>query len=308
MPIERPATRTIALLMATFLLASPVHAQNAPTPIDQATLLRDIGSAERIQRSGSLRMLSQRISATVCNRAAGISVVDADKYLGRALRDYRRILAGLEKGDDGLGLYGPESNRFVLRDLAQINALWAPLDEIFRTVENDDLTRVHAIQVARTVPDLLTISKELLGFVVAEYSDPNQMLQSDAVLLQIAERQRMLEQEIANATCLIADGIDVDAARAKLTNAIALYEVSLTALRNGMPAVGVAPPPTHAIDLWLTDIADRWTMVRPTLDKISAGVDISTVDRTFVFEEMNKLTWMMNVTVGQYTEASKLKF
>lgn len=157
------------------------------------------------------------------------------------------------------------------------------------------------------VPDMLHASKELLGFVVAEYSDPSQMLQSDAVLLQIAERQRMLEQEIANATCLIGEGIKVDASRAQLKAAIPLYEVSLAALRNGLPEAGVAAPPTLAIDLWLSDISERWDLARPTLDAISAGGAVFEEDRKFIFEDMNKLTWMTNVTVGQYAEASKLQ-
>ena len=74
------------------------------------------------------------------------------------------------------------------------------------------------------------------------------------------------------------------------------------------PEAGVAAPPTLAIDLWLEDISDRWDDVRPTLEQISAGGDVTTDDRAFIFEEMNKLTWMMNVTVGQYTEAAKLTY
>jgi hypothetical protein len=310
--------RSIAIMVVTALCASSAMAQTttagtstrapaALSPVDSAALLKDYGSAERIQRSASLRMLSQRISATACNRVAGIGVADADKYLTRSIRDYRRILAGLEDGDNGLGLYGPERDRIVLRDIAKLNELWAPLDSTFDAFDGETLNRDHIVQIAQTVPDMLDTSKALLGFVVAEYSDPTQMLQSDAILLQIAERQRMLEQEIANATCLISGGIEVDAARTMLTEAIPIYEVSLAALRNGMPEAGVASPPTIAIDMWLTDISDRWDTVLPTLTAIGAGGDVSAEDGELVFAEMNKLTWMMNITVGQYTEASKLK-
>ena len=310
MPKTLPLSRPIAILCATALFAGSALAQSSTRggSDDAAALLQDFGSAERIQRSGSLRMLSQRISATACNRAAGVNVAEADKYLARSIRDYRRILAGLENGDDGLGLYGPESNRLVLRDIAKLNELWAPLDGTFDSVAPDALTQDHIVEIAETVPQMLDISKQLLGFVVAEYSDPTQMLQSDAVLLQIAERQRMMEQEIANATCLIANGMQTAASRETLQEAIPQYEVSLAALRNGLPEAGVAPPPTEAIDLWLGDIAERWSEVRPTLDLIAAGGDVSDEDRQMIFEEMNKLTWMMNVTVGQYTEASKLTY
>lgn len=297
--------RTIAMVVSTVLLAAPAFAQSSTRSAE--ALLEDYGSAERIQRSGSLRMLSQRISATTCNLVAGIGTADAEKFLKRSIRDYRRILAGLEGGDDGLGLYGPEDDRIVLRELGTLNALWAPLNATFTETAPDAMTDNHVVQVAAAAPDMLNKSKELLGFVVAEYSDPTQMLQSDAVLLQIAERQRMLEQEIANTTCLIGEGVNVEASRTSLADAIPLYEVSLAALRTGMPEAGVAPPPTVAIDLWLTDIADRWASVRPTLDVIAAGGDVTSADRSMIFEEMNKLTWMMNVTVGQYTEASKLK-
>ncbi len=297
--------RTLAIVLAGAVCATSSVAQTSTRTAQ--SLLEDYGSAERIQRSGSLRMLSQRISATACNKVAGIATADAEKYLQRSIRDYRRILAGLEGGDDGLGLYGPEDDRIVLRELGVLNTLWGPLNETFETVAVDDLSNDHVAEIALVAPDMLSKSKELLGFVVAEYSDPTQMLQSDAVLLQIAERQRMLEQEIANTTCLIGEGVAVDVSRASLAEAIPLYEVSLGALRTGMPEAGVAPPPTVAIDLWLSDIAERWGAVRPTLDAIAAGGDVSAEDRVLIFEEMNKLTWMMNVTVGQYTEASKLK-
>lgn len=317
MPNKRITSLSIALLATVAFSASSGLARTpkvgnsgaaAPTTIDAAALLRDFGSAERIQRSGSLRMLSQRISATLCNRVAGVKVADADKYLARSVRDYRRILKGLQHGDDGLGLYGPEKDRTVLRDIAKLNALWAPLDGMFVKGGNDTLTKEHVLEVAQTAPNMLSASKELLGFVVAEYSDPSQMLQSDAVLLQIAERQRMLEQIVANTTCMIGDGINVDEARQQLKDAIPQYEASLSALRTGMPEAGVAAPPTRAIELWLEDVSDRWAAVRPTLDLIVETGQVSSRDRTTVFEEMNKLTWMMNVTVGQYTEASKLNF
>lgn len=297
--------RTFAIVVSTAILATPAFAQSSTRSAE--TLLEDYGSAERIQRSGSLRMLSQRISATTCNWVAGVATADAQKYLQRSIRDYRRILAGLENGDNGLGLYGPEDDRIVLREIVALNALWRPINTAFETTELDAMSSEHINTVASAAPELLSKSKELLGFVVAEYSDPTQMLQSDAVLLQIAERQRMLEQEIANTTCLIGEGVNVEASRDSLAEAIPLYEVSLAALRTGMPDAGVAPPPTAAIDLWLSDIADRWGAVRPTLDAIAAGGDVDQADRLLIFEEMNKLTWMMNVTVGQYTEASKLK-
>lgn len=310
MPKKLSIARPVAIVCATALFAGTAMAQSSTRggSDEAAALLQDYGSAERIQRSGSLRMLSQRISATACNRAAGINVADADKYLKRSIRDYRRILAGLENGDDGLGLYGPEDDRIVLRDIAKLNDLWAPLDGTFNEVAPEELTEAHIAEIAQTVPEMLEVSKQLLGFVVAEYSDPTQMLQSDAVLLQIAERQRMMEQEIANATCLIANDMQVEESREALRDAIPQYTVSLAALRNGMPEAGVAPPPTVAIDLWLGDIDQRWNDVRPTLESIAAGGDVSEEDRAMIFDEMNKLTWMMNVTVGQYTEASKLTY
>lgn len=286
---------------------APSHQAATPATSNRSTFLTDIGSAERIHHAGSLRMLSQRISASVCNRAAGIAVADADKHIETAVRDYRRVLAGLENGDEALGIYGPESDRLILREISKLNDIWSPLNETFETVSGEAWTRDHAVDVAQSVPAMLQTSKELLGQVTAEYSDPSQMLQADAVLLQIAERQRMLEQEIANATCMIADGIDVDAAREAIGEATGLHTTSLDALRNGLPSAGVAPPPTPAIELWLANIQGRWNEVLPTLDAIAAGGDVSDADREMIYLEMNKMTWMMNETVGQYREASKLQ-
>jgi hypothetical protein len=253
-------------------------------------------------------MLSQRISSTTCQLSAGIMTEDAEKYLRRSVRDYRRILTGLVAGDDGLGIYGPESDATILRQLTDLNDLWSPLDAMYGDLSNAAATATDTNAVATAAADMLSNAKQLVGLVAGEYSEPSQMLQADAVLIQIAERQRMLEQIVANSTCLIAEGIDVDTNRDALASAITLYDESLSALRNGLEEVGIAPPPTKAIDLWLDDIHERWSNLRPTLESISTGADVTDDMRTLVFDETNKLTWMMNVTVGQYTEASKFDF
>ena len=299
-------TRLALSFAALLALGTALPAQAAGPDAEQ--LLQDLGSAERIAQSGKLRMLSQRISASACNRAAGIATADADKQLSRSLRDYGRIVVGLEDGDAGLGLYGPESDRAVLSRVDRLQELWAPIDALFQETPAEALTHEHVVTLAAAAPEMLDVSKILVSDVVAQYSDPTQMAQSDAILLMIAERQRMLEQEISNATCLIAEGIDVPAARDQLSDAVAMYDVSLNALRTGMPEAGVAAPPTAAIDLWLGDIAERWSAMQPVLTKVRDSGEITEEERTFVFVETNKLTWMMNVTVGQYTEASKARF
>jgi len=322
LPLRHTYRITIPLLVAA-AFASSLSAQtpiiDTQTSVKQATVLKAVATprptsigktdrAVRLQLSGSLQMLSQRISAAACNSAAEIAVSEADLHLTRALRDYRRILSALSTGDPGLGLYGPETDPAVLRALADIQTHWAPVNKMFETAKRDALTFHDAVKIAAIAPKMHKASEQLVGVIAAQYPPPHRMLQSDAIILQISERQRVLEQKISNAACMITDNIDKPLAQQRLTDAVQMYEVSLSALRRGMPNAGVAAPPTVAIALWLNDITKRWKAVRPILKTIGDGGLVTNADRETVFVEMNKLTWMTNIIVQQYTEAHKLRF
>ncbi|PWJ12506.1 type IV pili methyl-accepting chemotaxis transducer N-terminal domain-containing protein [Jannaschia seohaensis] len=262
---------------------------------------------ERIDFAGKLRMLTQRIPASACNAAAGIGGRVAKGYLSASIGEIDRIMNALEFGDVFISIKTPETDRRVLRRIAQMNDLWEPVrEEVLPIADlNAGDTTVEDIRTtAEKSPEMLEVTQALVGELIGEYADPSRLLATDAVGLDILGRQRMMPQLISKSTCMIAEGISTDIAQEELKSSIDLFELSLQALAYGMPEAGVRPPATEEIRNGLLDVMARWNDVRPTIDALRATGTLSTEEREFVYEEMNDLTAMMNEVSRIYAQAS----
>ena len=76
--------------------------------------VEDVGASERINFSGKLRMLSQRIPAAVCYSNAGVESEKSQEMFESASAEFHTILAALEFGDESLNIKGAEEDRKVL--------------------------------------------------------------------------------------------------------------------------------------------------------------------------------------------------
>ena len=102
------ATTAAAFTLVAFgLVPSDAMSQSTAMQEDaltKAQFLEDIGSAERIDKAGRLRMLSQRIPAAACNVYAEINSGESEAILHDAILEFDQILAALEFGDESLGI------------------------------------------------------------------------------------------------------------------------------------------------------------------------------------------------------------
>ena len=98
---NRKAKKLVTTILCTsFLTIVPISAS-----------AQDVGASERVNFSGKLRMLSQRVAAAACNYGAG---VDADGSLAVLLgsqKEFVQIINGLEFGDAELNMNGEETRR-----------------------------------------------------------------------------------------------------------------------------------------------------------------------------------------------------
>ena len=307
----------VALAMTLSLSVSPLAASPDMTtglvPIDpsqpqvrQAQFIEDIGASQRIDLSGKLRMLSQRVTAAACYVHMGVSADEATTLLSGAQAEFDLILDALENGNDDLGVIGMESNARLRIILSRLTEQWEPLSGLAQQVVAGSGNATMVAEMAGATAPVLEAAQLNVSEMTARYADPMALLQADALAIDIAGRQRMLAQRMSKNVCLIAAGIETEAARAELQGASDMFDTSLMALRNGLPDAGIQPPPNAEIAAQLDTVIAIWNEARGIVDRVLAGEALGADDLTLMYQGGNALTGNMNTAVGLYSDASKL--
>ncbi len=285
---------------------SPFNRQSAPAQFETVQYLEDIGASQRVDLSGKLRMLSQRIPAAACNFAAGIDTDATGAMLKAAAAEFQQIVDALEFGDESLGIIGAEERRKTRVGLRKLRELWEPMSATATAIADGDSAADTLTQLATQSEAVLEMAKLLVSEISGQYADPTALLQADALIIDIAGRQRMLSQRMSKNICLIASGISVDAATAQLSGTAQMFDASLGALRNGMADAGIKPPPNAEIEAGLDVVIADWAQLQPIVAATLAGEAINNTTRSDMFNGANVMTGHMNSVVGLYSEASKL--
>lgn len=308
-----PSTGVFRAFTAVFLsagiISSPVVAQTAHDPqaqFQRVQFIEDIGGSQRIDFSGKLRMLSQRIVAAGCNYAVGIDAENSGAVLRATSAEFQRIVDALEFGDPDLGIIGPEERRRTLVGIRKLRELWDPTNATAQRIAQGDRSPETVQLLANQSAPLLEMAKLLVSEISAEYSDPTALLQADALVIDIAGRQRMLAQRMSKNVCLASTGINRDTATAELAGAAQMFEVSLMALRHGMADTGIKEPPNEEIATGLDVVIEDWNGLKPIVSEIANGQTIDEEQRAIMFNRSLIMTGNMNSVVGLYSEASKL--
>jgi hypothetical protein len=269
-------------------------------------LLEDIGASERINLSGKLRMLSQRIPAAACNEHAGIVVEQSKAVLHAAKEEFDTIIAALEFGNEDLNIIGQEERRKTLAAIGALHAVYDPLHAALDDIELTGGTDEEVLIVAEHNMEVLEAAKLLVSEISGQYSDPTALLQSDALTIDIAGRQRMLTQKMSKEVCLITSGIYADASLEVLGGTVNMFETALNALQFGMEGAGISPAPTDEIAAGLERVQADWAEVSSLVKEIASGGTIDDDARAAVFTGLNTTMANMNAVVGLYSENSKL--
>ncbi|MEL6683751.1 MAG: type IV pili methyl-accepting chemotaxis transducer N-terminal domain-containing protein [Pseudomonadota bacterium] len=265
-----------------------------------------IRAAARINLSGKLRMLSQRIPASACYLQAGISTEDTSAMLVAAQQEFAQITNALQNGDPDLGVYGAEPRRKTLLGIEKLRELWAPVSAGADEVAAGNGTADTVEQIAADSAPLLELAKKLVTVISTQYSNPGELLVRDALAVDIAGRQRMLAQRVSKNMCLASVGLGSDAVLAELEGAATTFDSSLYALHRGMPDAGIQAPPTPEIETGLAGVIVDWEATEPLIASVLAGQQLDDEQMAIMFAAGNRLTGGMNAVVGLYAEASKL--
>ncbi len=282
---------------ALTLTATPADAQQ----FDEA--LYD-GAKARVNRSASLRSLSEALASASCRIGASYGTDTAERDLATYHDDFARILDGLENGSAILGMPGEERRMRTLNTIQQTSASWAPMDAAAQNLLNGGGSSADAQTIRQSYADLFEQTVQLAAVISGQYADPQQLLQSDATVLNFAVRQRALGYRMARAMCELASGTANDGTLDELATTVDLFERSLIALRDGFPAVGINPPPNEAVSDSLTATYELWIANRSMFDSALAGATPTEADVVAAADLSKDLSVAMNNTITLYLIAT----
>lgn len=284
--------------------AAPAIAEDAE--VVRTAFIEDVGAQERINLSGKLRMLSQRIPSAACHLAEGVDVEGSSKLLRDATFEFEKILNGLEFGDDDLNIIGNEKRGKTLAQIKDLRAKWEPVKAAAAGMIGGDVSEANLNLILDQNMAVLGSAKILVSELVGQYSDPASMLQAHSMLIDISGRQRMLTQKMAKESCMLASAHAKPDTVKHLSGTMEMFETSLMALVYGMPDAGINPPPNFDIEGGLGVVLGNWREVKPVLETLVAGGEISNEVEAAKFQALNTTMVNMNKVVGMYTAAAKM--
>ncbi|MEL6747813.1 MAG: type IV pili methyl-accepting chemotaxis transducer N-terminal domain-containing protein [Pseudomonadota bacterium] len=116
--------------------------------------------------------------------------------------------------------------------------------------------------------------------------------------LNLAGRQRMLTQHMTKSVCFAVADVNKDKHKGSLSQAIYLFQSTLTSLRDGSAAQGLKPEDHKEVLDGLTRVSRLWVPFAGAINTWSLGFDTSTAPLEQIYELNVPLLKEMNKTVG----------
>ncbi|WP_106745327.1 type IV pili methyl-accepting chemotaxis transducer N-terminal domain-containing protein [Yoonia maritima] len=276
----------LALFLCT--ATTTIHADEIPTETVLIEAQYDIESdgADRIRVAGQLRTLTQQVAAASCALSSNIDTDEAHMILTRATEQFDRYIYALRDGDDALHILHPETLRRTLEDISHVYDEWLNMHGAVDAI----LADAHDTQSALAIDDqnmpLLELTTVLAADITGQYAHPYEITAADAMMIEIAGRQRMLTQKMAKDACEVWAGYHAEEAREDLATTVTVFETSLKALRFGMPEAGLQEAPTDKIREDLDHLLARWDTIKANEQILIDGGELTHDQKTEVFHDL----------------------
>ena len=265
-----------------------------------------VGGKARVNQAAKLRTYSEEVAAASCRLSAGINTAQAEGDLKRIRSNVAGILAGLRDGNPALGIPTAEVYSANLKSLDAVLDIWSPIESATTELLSDQSDAASLQTISSSFGEMFEQTALLASNVSGKYSDPIELLQSDAITLNFATRQMVLLTRMERLTCGLIAGNEALGTVQELEEVMDLFEKSLAALREGFPDAGIPKPPNEAVENALLAIHDHWVEERALLeDVIANGGDSETVSevtattQTLVKDVNNAITLYLIATPGQ---------
>jgi len=296
----------VSLVCAGMLITftSAGHAQNAQKVAAKVTadIWKDIGASERVDLSGRLQMLSQRIAASTCSLEAGVEPSISKGIMAGSADEMDRIMKALRNGNPLMKVIGVEKDPRVINSINTVDENWTPVRQVIDDLHRSGETQEALATIQEWNVPYFDYASLLVSEISAQYSNPADLLQRDAILVDLAGRQRMRTQMMLKQACETWMG---RAAPDELIKTIGVFERTLDALLNGASDVGIAKAPTPALAKALNEVKDDWGQIKPVMASITQGAELSKDGRTMLYLNLNEMLIKSNGIVAGYTKHAK---
>ncbi|MGG7565891.1 type IV pili methyl-accepting chemotaxis transducer N-terminal domain-containing protein [Rhodovulum sp. DZ06] len=280
--------------------AAKVIIKEAPDPAQAAA---DAQAAKRkINLAGRQRMLSQRMAKAAAFVRLGIEPERHLEMMKGAYELFDVTLKGLHHGNADQGLT-PEGDAKVVEALNVVEGLWYGYGAAVKhAIESGAVTEADMDAIARlNGPVLVTMNAAVKEFETA-YGN-NSISLGLAIAINVSGRQRMLSQKMSKEVALCALGMNPEETKEALANTIRLFDLSLTALIDGLPTVSIIKPPTEEVDAKLREVRALWTSFKPVVDSVAASGQPTLGELAKVAAQNDPLLKTMNEAVFLYENA-----
>ena len=265
----------------------------------------DTGAAVRIRLADRLRTLSQEIPSAACHLHNGVDVGANAYLLDASLTEYASILDALLNGNPDLGVMGGEERGRTSAEIAMIMEEFAPVEVAGRALLADGSDAASAAVLYGAADRMLETTTHLLSELEGEYANPTEILQSDVLLLEISGRQAMATQRLAFEACMIWSGTAEAEDLADMQGYIDRFDISVRALLDGRPELGINPAPTDEIRVALEAVVADWDETASALELILADGSASPEVASFICQNLKKKMDELEAIVDLYTEYSR---
>ncbi|MEM7470790.1 MAG: type IV pili methyl-accepting chemotaxis transducer N-terminal domain-containing protein [Pseudomonadota bacterium] len=281
-------SRTLCMVFCSAVALSPSFAQASDADnVHLASYSQDVGASERVKASGLLRVLSQEAANAACHVGNGISVDEGRDLLTEVKGKFDLTLDALEFGNPTMNINGAEKRRKTIEKISAVRSAWDRMkDASYVFLENAD--NAEALGVVKLENEAVLEAAALLtNEVGGAYSNPAELLQTDVLLLDFTSRQAMQTQKMGKLACAIWAGDRNDKTIDDLTATMGLYDATLNALINGMPAMGILAAPTPEISDELKNASIAWKKIEGELKVVLASAEIDDGMKSTLFSELN---------------------
>lgn len=297
-------TLTLALAIGPVMLSPTAIARDIISAeyadIAKIEIISD--SSDRIDIADQLPMLGQRVAAAACVLTSGIEEEKSRAILETSFSQFERITTALRDGDADMNIPEPETRRLTLHDIEQVWKMWGTTHDAVLEILEDH----HDVDAAHIIDDhnleVLDATTVLAGDIAAQYTHPYEITQDNALLISLAGRQRMLTQKMIKDSCEIWTHYHEEEGREDLKKTMEIFENSMLALRDGMPALGIKKAPTAEIRADLDAILERWAIIKRNELRLIAGEEIAPEDKSEIFVDLNLELAELNQLVRHYTD------
>ncbi|MEM6594361.1 MAG: type IV pili methyl-accepting chemotaxis transducer N-terminal domain-containing protein [Pseudomonadota bacterium] len=303
--LTRRAALCAAIAVSPTLLLASESKIAEPTP---ASFAKEIGASERVEAAGLLRVLSQEAANAACHISHDVSADEARQLLAEVKSKFSKTIDALEFGNPEMNINGAETRRKTLIRIEDVRTAWGFMKDAAYALLDDPKNPEALATVKAENENVLKITSNLTNDIAGVYSGPGLLLKTDVMLLTFTSRQAMQAQKMGKHACAIWSGDTSDTHVDGLTSTMEFYDATLTALINGMPAMGILAAPTPEISTALREASQDWGKTKTELKMVLEQTEVDNSLKADLFHDLNLAMRQMQTIEKLYAKHAKHRY